>query len=148
MRLTWSSAAPAAYTRPLLGRSRPPSSASSVDLPPPDGPVMATNSPGATSNDTCSSAATCTSPDLNRRLTSSTRRPSGWPRRSHVSALIEAAERAGRTSGTTNGSSSGSGAGGAAGAGAGEGGVVGREVVRGGGPGSPAGRGAPIGARG
>src|SRR5215467_13919890 len=74
---------------------------------------MATNSPGATSNDTCSSAATWTSPDLNTRLTSSTRRPSGWPRRSQVSPLIDAAERAGRTSGTTNGSSSGSGVGGA-----------------------------------
>src|SRR5579875_261016 len=42
--------------RPVVGRSRPPSRASRVDFPQPEGPVMATNSPGATSKETPSSA--------------------------------------------------------------------------------------------
>src|SRR5579872_3488577 len=43
---------PSSRTRPLVGRSSPASSASSVDFPAPEGPTMATDSPDAMSIDT------------------------------------------------------------------------------------------------
>src|SRR5262245_22726060 len=46
--------APARVTRPDVGESRPARSASSVDLPAPDAPTMATDSPALMSNDTSS----------------------------------------------------------------------------------------------
>src|SRR5215470_12454109 len=132
--------------RPAEGRSRPPSRASRVDLPPPDGPVIATNSPGATSNETLSSAATVTSPDLNTRLTSSARIPSGWPSRSQVSPLTDAAGRAGRDSGASSSSGSGAAPGaacGAAGPGSRGGGAGAGGTGGGGGGGKAGGRPAP-----
>src|SRR4029077_14212111 len=45
---------PARSTRPRVGRSSPASRASSVDLPAPDGPVTATDSPAAMSSETSS----------------------------------------------------------------------------------------------
>ena len=43
---------------PALGRSSPSTSRSSVVLPPPFGPAMATNSPGATASETSSRTRT------------------------------------------------------------------------------------------
>ena len=47
---------------PLVGRSRPATSDSSVDLPQPDAPIRQVNSPGATVRDTWSSARTAEPP--------------------------------------------------------------------------------------
>src|SRR5688572_7587889 len=47
---------------PLVGRSRQPRMCISVDLPDPEGPVTATNSPGSTSKSAPRSARTVTSP--------------------------------------------------------------------------------------
>src|SRR5262249_28279761 len=49
---------PLISTRPVLGRSRPPSKFSSVDLPDPDLPSSARRSPRLTSSDTPRSAGT------------------------------------------------------------------------------------------
>ena len=43
---------PATVTRPSSRSSSPPIMLNSVDLPQPDGPITARNSPGATANDT------------------------------------------------------------------------------------------------
>ena len=53
---------PSSQTRPALGRSIAPHTCSSVDLPHPEGPTMATNSPRATSRLTSETAATAASP--------------------------------------------------------------------------------------
>src|SRR5579884_4539449 len=87
--------------RPVVGRSRPPSRASRVDFPQPEGPVMATNSPGATSKETPSSAVTATSPDLKTRPTLSTRSPIGWPSRSQASPPRGEAAGTGRRGATS-----------------------------------------------
>src|SRR3990172_4120942 len=50
------SVSPSKITRPLVGRSRPPTRRNSVLLPQPDGPTILTNSCGRTSNDTSWSA--------------------------------------------------------------------------------------------
>src|SRR5690348_2759295 len=55
---------PAISTVPLVGRSRPPMTFSSVDLPEPEGPIRQTNSPGRTSRLTFTSALTISSPSL------------------------------------------------------------------------------------
>jgi hypothetical protein len=47
---------PATVTVPLLGRSSPAIRFSSVDFPPPDGPITATASPAATARSTRSTA--------------------------------------------------------------------------------------------
>ena len=49
-------------TVPEVGRSTPPIRCSSVDLPDPDEPTMAQNSPSATENDTSSSARVAVAP--------------------------------------------------------------------------------------
>ena len=49
---------------PEVGRSRQPRMCISVDLPEPDGPVTARNSPCPTSSDTPRSARTSTSPTV------------------------------------------------------------------------------------
>ena len=46
---------PKSVTSPLVGRSRPSASRSSVVLPPPFGPAIATNSPGSTRRSTSAS---------------------------------------------------------------------------------------------
>ena len=50
------------YTSPDVGRSRPASMCSSVDLPEPDGPMIAVNWPSPSPTLTSSSAATAASP--------------------------------------------------------------------------------------
>ena len=47
---------------PDVGRSRPPRTWSSVDLPEPDGPISATNSPASTDSETPRSASTVVGP--------------------------------------------------------------------------------------
>src|SRR6185295_4166997 len=51
---------PSTRTSPRSGRSKPASTPRSVDLPQPDGPITATNSPSATSK--LRSSSTCTGP--------------------------------------------------------------------------------------
>ena len=51
-------AAPSSSTLPWVGWSRPDTARSSVDLPQPEPPTMATISPSSTSSDTPSSART------------------------------------------------------------------------------------------
>jgi hypothetical protein len=51
------------WTVPALARSRPASRCISVDLPEPDGPMMAVNWPGGTSMLTPRSASTAASPE-------------------------------------------------------------------------------------
>src|SRR5581483_5049034 len=64
---------PPTDTVPPSGRLSPATMLSRVDLPQPDGPTMARNSPGATSNDTRSSAVKGpAAPWLKRRVTSRT----------------------------------------------------------------------------
>ena len=53
---------PATRTRPQVGRSSPASRCMSVDLPEPDGPMIAVRRPAAMSSDTSSSASTVASP--------------------------------------------------------------------------------------
>src|SRR2546427_1963892 len=78
---------PAPYTWPEVGRSSPPMSESRVLFPQPDGPTIATNSPGPTSIVTLRSAVTCiSSRPPNSRETASRRRPTAWPRRSRNSS--------------------------------------------------------------
>ena len=55
---------PASVISPSLGPSSPPNRCSSVDLPEPEGPMMATNSPLFTTRFTPSRAFTNTSPIL------------------------------------------------------------------------------------
>jgi len=45
---------PSINTLPLVGRSTPPIKCNKVDLPEPDAPIIATNSPFSTVNDTSS----------------------------------------------------------------------------------------------
>src|SRR5690348_4706436 len=54
---------------PLSGRSIPPIRCSSVDLPDPDGPHIATAPPAGTSNETSTSAGTVVCPATYRRDT-------------------------------------------------------------------------------
>ena len=54
---------PSTETMPLVGRSRPPSMCSSVDLPEPEVPTTATNSPCSTLRSTPSRARTSVSPE-------------------------------------------------------------------------------------
>src|SRR3954451_5597896 len=63
---------PATVTVPLVGRSKPAISASSDDLPEPDGPVSATSSPGSSVSDTPSTATIL--PGWTRRTSSTTTR--------------------------------------------------------------------------
>src|SRR3982751_5295046 len=61
--VSWSSVrplkgAPSTLTSPAEGRSRPPTRLSSVDLPEPDGPMIATISPRGITSETASSATT------------------------------------------------------------------------------------------
>ena len=49
--------APSVTTRPAVGRSRPPTMPSRVDLPQPDGPMIATVSPSRTIRSTASSTS-------------------------------------------------------------------------------------------
>ena len=53
---------PSIYTFPLVGLSTPPSKCNNVDLPLPDAPTIATNSPFSTEKDTLSTAFTLFSP--------------------------------------------------------------------------------------
>src|SRR3569832_787409 len=53
---------PSSATRPRVGTSRPPSRCSSVLLPDPEAPTMATDSPAFTSKSTSSSTCTSTMP--------------------------------------------------------------------------------------
>src|SRR3569832_1909787 len=53
---------PSSATRPRVGTSRPPSRCSSVLLPDPEAPTMATDSPAFTSKSTSSSTCTSTLP--------------------------------------------------------------------------------------
>src|SRR5262245_52206822 len=53
---------PSTITRPEVGLSSPPRMCSRVDLPHPDGPIIAMNSPGATDSSTPRSALTSTLP--------------------------------------------------------------------------------------
>ena len=50
------------YTCPLVSVSRPAMQCSNVDLPDPDGPMIAVNSPAGSSSVTSSSAVTTVSP--------------------------------------------------------------------------------------
>ena len=78
---------PPATILPSVGRSSPPIRDSSVDLPQPDGPMIATNSPGAMLNDTPRRAVTATSPMRWTRTTFVSSTPIGSPRRSVGSAV-------------------------------------------------------------
>ncbi len=53
---------PSMTTSPDVGRSSPPSRCSIVDLPDPDEPMIATNSPCSTASETPRSASTSVSP--------------------------------------------------------------------------------------
>ena len=53
---------PSRITSPVVGRSRPPRTWSNVDLPEPDGPIRATNSPAWTVSETPRSASTTVEP--------------------------------------------------------------------------------------
>ena len=53
---------PSTVTAPPVGRSSPPSMCSKVDLPEPEVPTIATNSPSSTARSTPSSAFTSVSP--------------------------------------------------------------------------------------
>jgi hypothetical protein len=64
---------PSMLTEPPDGRSSPASSARSVDLPLPDGPITATNSPRAIETDTSSRTVIVFGPERNRRM-----RPRVW----------------------------------------------------------------------
>ena len=57
------SSLPSTVTVPEVGRSRPPSMCSSVDLPEPEVPTTATNSPFSTARLTPSRARTSVSPE-------------------------------------------------------------------------------------
>src|SRR6188472_2910281 len=59
---SFASAAPSTRTSPPVGRSSPPSRCSSVLLPDPDAPTIATRSPTATSRSTPSSTGTSSGP--------------------------------------------------------------------------------------
>jgi hypothetical protein len=61
-RLSCETSAPSSTYVPLVGRSRQPMMFISVDLPEPDGPMMAMNSPSSTTIEMPSSARTSTSP--------------------------------------------------------------------------------------
>ena len=54
---------PSMVTEPLVAGVRPPRMWKRVDLPEPEGPTMATNSPGQISKLTLRSASTCTLPE-------------------------------------------------------------------------------------
>src|SRR5688572_29511106 len=75
---------------PLVGRSRPAMRFRSVDFPQPEGPTMATNSPGATSSEMRSSARTSSRPvGAKCLLTSRTRMAGGEVRGSLLPQLLE-----------------------------------------------------------
>ena len=57
---------PSISTLPEVGRSKPANKASSVDLPLPEGPTMATESPAAISSDTPSSTVSGSPPEVRR----------------------------------------------------------------------------------
>src|SRR5579864_6824660 len=67
-----STGAPNDETVPVVGRMRPAARLSSVDLPPPVGPTIATNSPGATDSETASTATYAPAPETGNRLVTST----------------------------------------------------------------------------
>src|SRR5262245_61666912 len=69
---------PSSRYRPLVSRSRQPMMFIIVDLPEPDGPITATNSPLRTSNDTPRNAWTSTSPVLYVLWASSIRMTAGF----------------------------------------------------------------------
>ena len=56
------SGVPSIHTSPAVGRSSPASRCMSVDLPEPDGPMIAVSSPSATETETPRRASTAVSP--------------------------------------------------------------------------------------
>src|SRR6476620_1397273 len=71
---TLARSSPSMMMLPLVGLSKPPSKCNSVDLPQPDGPIIATNSPSPTSKDKPLRAGTSSFPILYDFFRSTVRR--------------------------------------------------------------------------